>query len=122
MTDMEQNKTLEEMNLEELREEFFSQLGILVNAPRERRLAETERIVDIIEEQDAPRHREPEAETPIDKSEVIRFFCQQCGAEYEIDRSMFGRRVECSLCHTKFIINEETLLPPPVSTDTRPIA
>ena len=36
---------------------------------------------------------------------MIKFYCTQCGAEYEVDDSLAGKRVECSACGFHFTID-----------------
>lgn len=95
---MGQDKTLEEMTSEDLQEKFFSQLRILADAPRDRRLTETDRIVDILEAADSPRR------LPNIDPGTIRFLCRKCGAVYEVAGSMSGLKGECAKCHAKLII------------------
>lgn len=37
--------------------------------------------------------------------------CPKCGAEYELDDALLGRKVECSVCNQKFIIGGHERVP-----------
>ena len=37
--------------------------------------------------------------------------CPKCGAEYELDDTLLGRKVECSVCNQKFIIGGHERVP-----------
>ena len=37
----------------------------------------------------------------------MKIKCKHCSQEYEIDETMFNHKVECSVCHKKFLISED---------------